>query len=46
MSDDDEGQPGLQEATTAVLAENDPFLVKNITQKRKTFIAQPKHMIF
>ena len=30
---------------TPVLAGNDTFLTKNITQNRKRFITQPKHMI-
>ena len=30
----------------AVLAGNDTFLTKNITQDRKRFITQSKHMIF
>ena len=33
-------------STTAVLAGNDTFLTKNITQDRKRSITQPKHMIF
>ena len=29
----------------AVLARNESFLAKKITENRKIFIAQPKHMI-
>ena len=32
--------------STAVMAGNDTFQQKNITQNRKTFITLPKHMIF
>ena len=31
---------------TAVLAGNDTFLTENITEDRKRFITQSKHMIF
>ena len=31
---------------TAVMAGNDTFQQKSITQNRKTLITQPKHMIF
>ena len=31
---------------TAILAGNDTFLIKNITQDRKRFITHSKHMIF
>ena len=31
---------------TAVLTGNDPLLAKNITQKGKRFMTQPKHIIF
>ena len=37
--------PQVPEKAGAV-AGNDIFLIKNITQNRKRFITQPKHMIF
>ena len=35
-----------QDVGTAVLAGNDTFLTENITEDRKRFITQSKHMIF
>ena len=35
-----------QDVGTAVLAGNDTFLTENITEDRKKFITQSKHMIF
>ena len=33
-------------SSTAVLAGNDTFLTENITEDKKKFITQSKHMIF
>ena len=37
---------GIRDVATAILAGNNPFLIRIITQNKKRFITQPKHSIF